>query len=198
MGKEVIIIGAGGHGKVIADIIKKNGDTVLGFLDDNTEAKDTLGCVCDCVKHKDKYFIIAIGNNKIRKAIAEEYKELKYYTAIHPSAVIADDVKIGCGTAVMANSVINASAVIGKHCIINTAAVIEHDNVMGDFVHVSPNAALCGTVMTGDSCHIGAGAVIKNNVSVAADTVIGVGGAVVSDITVKGTYIGVPVKRMQK
>ncbi len=198
MSEKVIIIGCGGHGKVIADIIKKSGDTVFGFLDDDTSKEGVIGKICDCVKFSDSSFVIAIGNNSVREGIAKKYPHLRYYTAIHPTAVISDNVKIEKGTVVMANAVINAKAVIGEHCIINTASVVEHDCTVSDFVHISPRATLCGTVKIGRGCHIGAGAVIKNNISVCKNSVIGIGAAVVKDIEKEGTYVGVPAKILNK
>lgn len=195
MCKKVIIIGASGHGKVIADIIKKFGDEVYGFLDDDL-SKDVIGRVSDCVNYKDMYFVIAIGNNKIRKSIAERY-DLKYYTAIHPAAVIGENVDIGEGTVVMANAVVNPSATIGRHCIINTAAIVEHDNVLEDYVHISPNATLCGTVRVGEETHIGAGAVVRNNISIGNNIIIGAGAAVIKDIDKEGIYVGVPAKELR-
>lgn len=199
MHKEVIIIGAGGHGKVIADIIEKSGDKVCGFLDDGAENKEVfgypvLGKTQDCHKFSDKEFFIAIGNNGIRKKIATENNGLKFYTAIHPSAIISRGVEIGIGTCVMAGSVINADTKIGKHVIINSGSVVEHDNILADYVHLSPGAVLCGTVRVGECTHIGAGVTVKNNTSITSDTVIGVGVAVVSDIETSGTYCGVPAK----
>ena len=196
MSEDVIIIGASGHGKVIADIIKKSGDIVYGYLDDDLSKPGVMGRVSDCEKYKDKYFIIGIGNNAIRKRISEEYSDLNYYTAIHPSADIAEDAVVGAGTAVMAKAVINASAEIGRHCIINTGAIVEHDNRIGDYVHISPNATLCGTVTVGESTHIGAGAVVRNNISIADNVTIGCGGCVVKNIEVPGKYIGIPVKEI--
>ncbi len=153
MPKEVIIIGAGGHGKVIADIVIKSGDKLLGFLDDNLEKKtnivenhQVLGKIEECVnlqkENKELCFIIAIGNNYTRKMIYEKYN-LNYYTAIHPNSNIGMAVQIGEGTAIMANACINSNTKIGKNCIINTGAVVEHDNKIEDYVHVSPNATLC-------------------------------------------------------
>ncbi len=197
MNNEVMIIGASGHGKVIADIIHKSGDKVCGYLDDDLSKPGVIGKVCDCEKYKDKYFIIAIGNNTIRKRIAEQYADLKYYTAIHPAAVIAENVAIGVGTAIMANAVINPSAAIGKHCIINTGAVIEHDNVIAGYVHVSPKAVLCGTVELGESTHIGAGSVVKNNIKIGSNITIGAGAAVVKSIEKEGIYAGVPAKELK-
>ena len=197
--KKVIIIGASGHAKVIADIVIKNGDKLVGFLDDNIQLPDKvigypyLGVISNYSKYADDCcFVIGIGNNSIRKRIAENMN-VKWYTAIHPSAQIAIDTVIGEGTVVMADAVINTSAKIGKHSIVNTASVIEHDNVIGDYVHISPNATLCGTVNIGNLTHIGAGVTVKNNVSVCQDVIVGAGGVVVKDIITAGIYVGVPV-----
>ena len=198
MSEKVIIIGASGHGKVIADIVRKNGASVCGFLDDDLSKPGVVGLVSDCVKYPDCRFVIAIGNNGIRKKIAQAYPELCYYTAIHPRAVLAENVQSGDGSVVMANAVINPDAVIGKHCIINTASVVEHDCKVGDYAHISPGAVLCGTVTVGAGTHIGANAVVRNNCSICADVVIGCGGCVVKDITDAGVYAGVPAERIKK
>lgn len=195
MCKSVVIMGAGGHAKVVADIIKKSGDKVVGFLDDFNKGQEILGTIDDCVKFENCSFIIAIGLGKVRKNINEKYPELDYYTAIHPSAVISENVIIGKGTVVMANAVINSGAVIGMHSIINTASVIEHDDKIGAYVHVSPGAVLCGTVSIGNNTHIGAGAVVRNNITICENCVIGCGAAVVKDIRKCGVYSGVPAKQ---
>lgn len=200
--KEVVIIGASGHGKVIADIIIKSGDKVIGFIDDNTSLPDEiigisfLGATSEIKNYLDKFFIIGIGSNTIRKRIADQYN-VKWYTAIHPSANIAIDTEIGIGTVIMANAVINTSARIGKHCIINTGAIIEHDCCIEDYVHISPNATLCGTVNVGEMTHIGASATIKNNLTVCSDVVVGVGAAVIHNIDKQGTYVGVPAGELK-
>lgn len=196
MNKEVIIIGAGGHGRVIADIVNRSDDIVYGFLDDkgaNSE-RNVIGKIADCEHYKDKYFIIAIGDNFIRKKIALSYPTLKYYTAVHPNSIVSDNVIVGAGTCIMANAVINDSAKIGEHCIVNTHATVEHDAAIEDFVHISPNAALCGTVHVGKCTQIGAGATVKNNIAIASNCIIGLGAAVIHDIEKSGVYIGVPAR----
>lgn len=201
MNKKVIIIGASGHGKVIADIVLKSKDILVGFLDDgilvNTDilGYEVLGKTEDLKNYPDCEFVIGIGNNKIRKRIAETY-DVNWYTAIHPTAVIAMDTVICEGSVVMANAVINTSAQIGQHCIINTGAVIEHDNFIEDYVHISPNATLCGTVTVKEGTHIGAGAIIKNNTSITSNTIIGAGCVVTKDIIEEGTYVGVPARKL--
>ena len=202
MSKTVVILGAGGHAKVIADIVLKSGDTLLGFLDDRAVGKvygeyAVLGTIADCVKYADEAcFIIGIGNNAIRRRIAEQYA-LDWYTAIHPSAQLALGATVGEGTAVMANAVINSDTTIGKHAIINTAAVVEHDNSVGDFVHVSPHATLCGVVTVGDNTQIGAGATVIHVTNVCADCMIGAGAVVAKDIMEAGTYVGVPARKIR-
>ncbi len=211
MNKNVVIIGAGGHAKVIADIIDKSKDIVVGFLDDNRTKGDiiikekqykVIGKIDHCkeiqLKYPEMEFVIAIGNNKVRKQIAERHKDLKFYTAIHPSSQIALDVEIGEGTVVMANTSINTSTKIKKHCIINTGAVVEHDNCLENYAHISPNATLCGTVRIGELTQIGAGTTIRNNINICHDCIIGAGSVVVKNINEPSTYIGIPAKKMIK
>lgn len=201
MNKNVVIVGAGGYAKVIADIIIKSGDKIVGFLDDNIDKEikilgyDILGKVSDInnILDEEIYFAIGIGNNKIRKQICEKYK-VNYYTAIHPTAVISMDVVIGEGTIIMASAVINVSSKIGKFCIINTGSIVEHDNTLADYVHISPNGTLSGTVSIGECTHIGTSASVKNNISICNDVTVGVGSVVVKNIDKPGIYYGVPAK----
>ncbi len=202
MSKSVVIIGASGHGKVIADTVLKSGDKVVGFLDDGVEKGtqivgfSVLGKTEDYKNYADCEFVIAIGDSYIREKIANELP-VKWYTVIHPTAVISSiDVEIGEGTVVMANAVINSSAKIGKHCIINTGAIVEHDNVLEDYVHLSPNVVLSGIVKVGKSTHIGAGSCTKQVLNIASDCVFGAGSVIVKDITESGTYAGVPAKKI--
>ena len=203
MSKDVIIIGAGGHAKVIADIIYKSGDNLIGFLDDNLAnkgkeiylGKKVIGTTKDIEIYNKNYFIIGIGNNSIRKKINNE-NNLKLYTAIHPSAIIAEDVKIGTGSVIMAGVVINPGTVIGKNCIINTSSSLDHDNLLEDYVHISPGAHLAGTVTIKEGTWICTGAIVKNNITIGKNNIIGAGGVVIKDIIEEnGTYIGVPARR---
>lgn len=202
MSKKLVIIGASGHGKVIADIALKNGYEIVGFLDDNESLQEICGfpvlggikTVCDY--KEDCEFVIAIGNNTIRENIAIAY-DVRWATLIHPTAVLGMKVQVGEGTVVMANAVINPCARVGKHCIINTGAVVEHDNALADYVHVSPNATLAGTVCVGTGTHIGVGVCVKNNVVITEHVIIGAGAAVVKNIEETGVYVGIPARRMK-
>jgi len=169
MNKKVVIIGAGGHGKAIADVIEKSGDTVYGFLDDNLKENilnyKILGTIDSCEElyssNTELEFIIAIGNNLKRKEIYEKYK-LKYYTAIHPKACISKiDVEIQEGTVIMANATINSSAKIGKQAIINTGTIIEHDCLVEDFVHISYGCIIGANTKIGENAYLGLGSMVN-------------------------------------
>ena len=196
--KKVIIIGAGGHGKVAADIVRLSGDEVVGFLDDkppeNLVGFNVIGNTGDIGKWFDCMYFAAVGNAEIRKKIMSN--NVPWYTAIHPTAVIADDVKIGKGTLLAANSVVNSGSEVGKGCIINTAATVDHDCILEDFVHISPGAHLSGSVKVGSKTWIGVGACVVNNVEICGSCIIGAGAAVIGDIDYAGTYVGVPVKKI--
>ena len=201
MDKNVIVIGAGGHGRVVSEIISACGDKVVGFIDDNSQVKvygNYLGDINSVDSYSDCFFIIAIGDNRVRHDIALKHPNLKFYTAIHPSAVISPTASIGAGTCVMPNATVNSMAKIGEHCIINSNSVVEHDCKISDFVHISPNATVCGTVSIGEMSHIGSGASTVGNIKICAGVIIGTGGAVHKDITESGTYVGVPVHKVSK
>lgn len=205
MSKKVIIIGAGGHAKVIADIVIKSGDELVGFLDDDNElqgkvifgGKKVIGNSSNTNDYNDCYFVIGIGNNYTRKMVSEN-NNLKWYTAIHPNAVIGNEVEIGEGTVVMAGSVINARTKIGKHCIINTSTSIDHDNIIGDYVHISPGAHLAGTVHIGELTWICIGVTIINNIDILDRNIIGAGSVVTKNIDESNSkYVGIPARKIK-
>lgn len=201
---KLLIIGAGGHGKVVADIaLTMNQWQKIAFLDDNKNIKismgmEVIGDLKDVLRFGDKYDIfVAIGNNKIRENIQDELQESGAHIPIliHPSAIIGAEVEIGAGTAVMPGAVINCYSRIGQGCIINTGATIDHDNVIEKYVHISPGVHLGGTVRVGKSSWIGIGATVCNNVNITNECLIGAGAVVVRDIVKSGTYVGVPVRK---
>ena len=198
----LIIIGAGGHGKVVADVALRNGYTDIYFVDDHVKGEvmgfPIIGATDEIQRLNDGNtdFIIGIGNNLTRKAIAEAY-HVNWVTLIHPSAQVAFNVEIGQGTVVMANAVINVCSIIGEHCIINTSAVVEHDNVIDNYVHISPGALLGGTVRVNELTHIGIGAVVRNNIDICSCSTIGAGAVVSKQITESGTYIGIPARKIR-
>jgi sugar O-acyltransferase (sialic acid O-acetyltransferase NeuD family) len=199
--KSIVIMGASGHGKVIADIAKKLGYDDISFLDDNK-----TGVFCGypikggCCRFNDFDcdFSVAIGNATVREKLMKHLFDdgKKVPALIHPGAVVADDVSIGEGTVVVAGAVINPCAEIGKGCIINTCSSVDHDCVIGDYAHISVGAHIAGTVCVGKGAWIGAGATVSNNITICSDVLVGAGAVVVKDINEIGTYIGVPAKKI--
>lgn len=204
--KEIIVIGAGGHSSVIIEIIESMIDVgqnlkIKGLLDDNEKISQFMGYkILDKIQNARFYntenteYIIAIGSNNIRKKISNEFKDLKYFTAIHPTSMISKSAVIKEGTVVMPKAVINSNSKIGSHVIINTGAVIEHDNKIGDFSHISPQATLCGGVSIGEETHIGANSTIIQYKIVGSKTIIGAGATVINDIESNVFAIGCPAK----
>lgn len=201
MPQKVVIIGAGGHGKVIADIVLASGDILVGYLDDDPNKTEcygfpVLGNLSHANKLLDCSFVLGIGDNLTRERISKII-DLHWYTAIHPSAMISSSVSIGVGTVIMSGVIINADSSIGSHCIINSGAVIEHDSKLNSFVHISPLAALGGNTIIGASTHIGIGACVKNNISICDKCVIGAGTVVIKNIDLPGVYVGTPALRLR-
>lgn len=204
--KKLLIIGASGHGKVAADIaINMNKWQSIAFLDDDEFIKTSMGLevigkASDAFMYKHEAdFFVAIGNNAVREKLQEKLIEegLNVVSLIHPSAVIGTDVVFDIGTAVMAGVVINSSSRIGKGCIINTSSSLDHDNVIDNYVHISPGVRTAGSVSIGKLTWIGIGSVVSNNVNICSSCKVGAGAVVVKDITEPGTYVGVPVRRVE-
>lgn len=198
--KQLIIIGASGHGKVVADCAVKNGYEQIVFLDDDEN-------ITRCGKYEvvgrsgevDRLpgdVIVAVGNSGFRRRLQAAINESRLATLIHPQAVVGDDVEIGVGSIVMAGAVINSGSRIGKGVIVNTCSSIDHDCLVGDYVHLAVGAHLAGSVEVGDGAWIGAGAVVNNNLCICGGCMVGAGAVVVKDIEEAGTYVGVPARKM--
>ena len=201
MRDKLVILGAGGHGRICAEIASMNGYEEIVFLDDaEPSGAAVAGRVSDLEKYvSDHDVFVAIGNNAVRGALFRSAGAAgaEFATLIHPSAVISPSAAIGEGTVIVAGAVVNCGAEIGKGVIVNTCASVDHDCRIGDFTHVSVGARVAGMSCVGEGVFIGAGAVVINNVTVCEDCVIGAGAAVVRDVTESGTYVGVPAKRIK-
>lgn len=201
---KLILIGNGGHSKVIQDIVQSAGNLELyAILDDNlVETSKKNGILYSNIDYmnminiQDFYFLIAIGDNLVRRNIYEKLSipVNQYAVLIHPSAVISKSAKLGNGTVIMPNAVVNAASVVGNHTIINTGAIVEHDNSLGDYVHISPNATLSGTVTVKEGAHIGSAATVIPSKTIGSWSKIGAGAVVVDDITDGVTVVGVPAR----
>ena len=179
--EEVYLYGASGHAKVIADIVETMGGKVVGLIDDNKAVSELLGMPVAHSFIGQSPLIISIGNNAIRKHLAESLQAI-FATAIHPSSVISNRAALGEGTVVMGGAIVNADARIGRHCIINTGASIDHECQIDDYVHISPHATLCGNVIVGEGTWVGAGATVIQGVKIGRWAMIGAGSVVTKDV----------------
>ena len=191
------IYGASGHAKVVIEILETSGYSINDLYDDDAEKINLLEYK---VSNNKQLFnlpgvnwIIGIGNNEIRKKIAEN-NNLNYGNAIDPSAKISKRAHIGKGVVIMPGVTINSSTIIGNHAIINTNASIDHDCVLGDYVHASPNVCLCGGVSVREGTHIGAGATIIPGIVIGKWARIGAGSVIIGDIPDHATVVGNPGK----
>lgn len=201
----LVVLGAGGHGAVVAEAAVASGDwDTVGFLDDAAETGQTVvGCsvlgeldsLSDFVD-RDCRFLVALGNNKARGEYAGSIEGNGGVLArvIHPGAIVSPSASIGPGCVVFAGAVINARAVVNKGAIVNTCASVDHDCVVGEFVHISPGAHVAGNVSIGNRSWLGIGAAVREGVSIGSDCVVGAGASVVSDIESGQIVAGVPAR----
>ena len=205
----VAVIGGGGHGRVAIDIIEKAGElNLVGVIDAKLPAGEkvlgypVLGSDSEIAslagQHGIEGVVVAIGYNWVRSnvvaAVADQIPQMKFPSAIHPSAQIARGVQIGRGSVLMAGSVVNTGSQVGEFCILNTNCSIDHDGVLGDFSSFGPNSCAGGTVHIGEFSAISLGANVIHNVKVGSHTVVGAGATVVSDLPSNVVAYGTPAR----
>jgi len=196
----MFLFGAGGHAKVVRDILESQGLKVSGIYDDNLDVRRWMEYkVCNELNTDDE-IIVCIGKAENRKTVVERLQQLgmKFGTAIHQSAIVSPFTEIGEGSVLMAGTIVNSSSKIGRHCIINTGAVVEHECLTGDYVHISPHATLCGSLTIGEGSWIGAGAVVVQGVKVGKWSIIGAGSVVLKDIPDGVVAYGNPCKVIRR
>ena len=200
---KIRIYGAGGHSRVIRQVLELQGFEVSSTFDDKPagvhhtytplEIAEGIRDNLESFSHEGDPIIIAVGNNRERFEIAN-FLNSSFERAIHSSAIIAPSASVDEGTVVFAGAIIQPNTKVGKHVIINTGASVDHDNVIGDFVHISPKAALCGHVEVGEGSHIGVGAVVIPKVKIGKWCSIGAGTVVLRDIPDYAVVVGNPGK----
>lgn len=206
--RPLVIIGNGGHARVVADICRAGGREVAGFLDRDVGAAATGGRVVlggDEVLDahgfaSDHEFVIAIADQRIRRRLGElvRAKGGSLATVVHPAAVVASDVTIGAGVVIVAGAVVNPGVVLGDLVIVNTGATVDHDCRLAAGVHVGPGAHLTGGVVCGEDALVGAGAVVIPGRTIGARAVIGAGSVVLSDVADDVTVVGSPARSARK
>jgi len=208
MNRRLAILGASGHGKVVADAAQAGGWASIEFFDDAWPERSSNGVwpvigngaqLLDRISEFDGV-IVAIGTNAVRRQKLERLRNqgAALVSIVHPSAVVSPHAVLGEGSVVFAIAVVNAFSRIGEGAILNTGCSVDHDCDLGACVHVSPGARLAGGVTVGDESWIGIGASVRQLVAIGTQVVVGAGAAVVSDISDNMTVAGVPARELVK
>jgi sugar O-acyltransferase (sialic acid O-acetyltransferase NeuD family) len=208
IGHTLAIMGASGHGKVVAEAALAAGWGAVEFYDRAWPSKRQVGhwmimgddaALVGALARLDGV-VVAVGNNRIRQLLLTQLHQAraKVATVLHPVACVSMSACIGPGSVVMAGAVVNAEAVVGSGAILNTACSVDHDCVLGDAVHISPGAHLAGDVHVGDCSWIGIGASVRQGVRIGSGVVVGAGAVVVSDVRDGLTVVGVPARPLYR
>jgi len=197
----VVLIGAGGHAKVVADAVLCSGGRVVGFYDDAADPAAALvlpgathlGPVASAAAEA-RPLLVALGSLEVRRKSIDACASATFASAIHPRAIVSPGATVAHGTLIAARAVINPGARIGPHAIINTGAIIEHDCTIGENTHIGPGAILSGGVTVGTDTLIGSGAIALPGVKIGSNCVIGAGAVVTNDLSDGSRAVGVPAK----
>ena len=201
--KTIAIFGAGGHTKVIIDLISQlKHYKISGIYDDTKQGLHQgvpiLGKIDSVTDCKFDEYVIGIGDDIFRKQLYNRYNHLNWSTLIHPRAIVSETSNISPGTVVFAGAVIQAEVTIGRHCIINTNCNIDHECTIGDFTSICPGVTICGKVTVGQATIVGANATIIPDVNIGNNCTIGAGSVIINDIDNDKTVVGVPGKILNK
>lgn len=198
--RDVIVIGAGGHCKVVIATLIAAGHRVSGIVDDEHDGGGEvlgvpiLGRPAEHLPSPELAAVIAIGANAQRRRVADGFPGQAWLSVVHPRAVVHDSVRIEAGSVVFAGAVIQPDAAIGAHAIINTAASVDHDCRIGDFAHIAPGAHLCGRVTVGEGTLLGVGASVLPNRHIGEWATVGGGATVTCDVPARSSVVGTPAR----
>lgn len=204
----MIIIGAGGHGQVVADILQRSenykaGCQPIGFLDDDPKLAGkailhlpVLGSIASIEKHDFDEVIVAIGNNETRMKIFDSLRarRVKFANALHPHGSLSPSAELGKGVMVCAGTVVNPVSFVGDNVILNTGCTIDHHNRIGAHAHIAPGVHLGGEVEIGEGALVGIGATVLPGCVIGAWAIVGAGAVVTKDIPAYATAVGVPAR----
>lgn len=197
--RSLLIIGQGGHSRVVSDVARSMGFVCLEFCEFDPVSGHTSGC--DSQSLREFYageFVVAIGDNSAREDVQRSFvahnPAARPATLVHPSSVIAPSACIGRGTVIMPLCVVNAATTVGDGVILNTRASVDHDNLIEDYASIAPGSTTGGHVAIGKRAIISIGAVIRHRVSIGNDVLVGAGAVVLSDVENNGLVYGVPAR----
>jgi acetyltransferase EpsM len=207
-----LIVGAGGHGRVVADLVRALGHVVVGYSEVD---RGRVGAVADvtgatvvvdqstllaCIRGQQPWplgidaLALGVGDNAARARLLDQIGDVMLPALVHPGSWVSGGARLGPGTVVLAGAVINTGATLEGAAIVNSGAVVEHDCVLKKAVHISPNATLCGGVSVGARSWVAAAAVIVPGRLVGGDCVVGAGAVVIRDVPDGSTVVGNPAR----
>lgn len=202
--KSVVVIGAGGHAKVVISTLQAAGYVVTGVFDDDVDKwgasvlnVPVSGGLSDLTRAGRRKAVIAIGDNRVRERLAREIN-MEWVAVAHPQSYVHDSVKLGEGSVVFAGAIIQPDTVVGAHAIVNTGATVDHDCVIDDFVHLAPGVRLAGGVQVARGAFLGIGTLVIPSRRVGEWAVVGAGGVVVKDIPGGVTAVGIPARPLKQ
>jgi sugar O-acyltransferase (sialic acid O-acetyltransferase NeuD family) len=195
----IFIIGASGHGKVVASTLRAAGHKIAAFLDDDPALHgqqwfgySVLGSSSLLKGMRGAKAVIAVGNSGLRQKLHDGLAGVEWTCAIHPGAWVDESVELGAGSVVFAGAVIQPDVKMGKHCIVNTGATVDHDCRLGDYTHVCPGVNLAGNVIVGDGVWLGIGCRTIQGVTIGNGAIVGAGATVIGDVPDKVVVVGTP------
>lgn len=208
---KLLIYGASGHGRVVADAARAVGYRVVGWGDGNRELRGAkvagfevvAGSVEEAAAWAEEHgaeVVVAVGDNRVRRKLYRDFLDrgARPATVIHPAAVVSPEASIEPGSVLFAGAIVNPGARVGENVILNTAATVDHDGRIGSHAHLSPGVHLGGTVTVGEGTHLGVGTSVRNNVTIGEWSVVGVGSAVVADLPSWVMAYGVPARVVRR
>lgn len=191
------VLGCGGHARVVIDVIRESGQDISAVYDDDVSkhGRKFAGVSVEgaILRDMNGEAVVGIGDNEIRKKIVQKVS-CYWQSFVHPTAIVADDVKIGKGSVIMAGAVVQPGSIIGDHVIINTGSTVDHDCKIEDYSHIAPNCSVAGGVEFGEGSFLGIGSSVIQYKTIGKWSVIGAGSVVVSDILPRCTAVGSPAE----
>lgn len=203
--ERIYLIGAGSHAKVIMTTLEACGIGCKGIFDDDESLRGQeiwgvpiLGTTYEMPDTEDTIAVIGIASNRVRKDIADRFRNVAWPVIIHPLSLVHSSVRLGKGCAVLAGSVVQADTVVGNHSIISTCTIVDHDCRIGNYCHLSVHSCIADGVSIGDGACIGIGSIVTPCVNVGEGVLTGAGSTIISDLAPDGVYVGSPARRVPK